>query len=188
LEPSLTVLLPVRNAESTLADSVHEILEIMSELTRRVEVLIIDDGSTDFTCEVAVELTSCYPQVRTIFNGNALGWESSVQNGLKRSNGDVVFLRDETAQLCAAEVRRLWRAAARREDVRLERHNAANRTIDAPHSPRRGASHKSSTSGCRLLDRRMTETHEGQDATTRPNYLNLQSGIALPDNQLLVNL
>ena len=47
MERSLSVLLPVRNVQSTLIDSVLELLEVLPELTSRFELIIIDDGSTD---------------------------------------------------------------------------------------------------------------------------------------------
>jgi hypothetical protein len=53
LNKSLTIVLPVHNAESRLRNNVHELLEIASELTAKFGVPIIDDGSTDATLEVA---------------------------------------------------------------------------------------------------------------------------------------
>ena len=46
---SLTVLLPVRDAQSTLAATVTQVLEMASDLSERFELLIIDDGSSDAT-------------------------------------------------------------------------------------------------------------------------------------------
>ena len=63
LNKSLTVVLPVYNGETRLRKSVHEILELASELTSKFGVLIIDDGSNDATYEVAEELAARYPQV-----------------------------------------------------------------------------------------------------------------------------
>src|SRR3954462_3394156 len=63
LNKSLTVVLPVHNGETRLRKSVHEVLELASELTSKFGVLIIDDGSNDATYEVAEELAARYPQV-----------------------------------------------------------------------------------------------------------------------------
>ena len=93
MERSLTVLLPVQDAQSTLADTVAEVLEIASDLTPRFELLIIDDGSTDATCEVAEELSRHYPQVRSVRHSSPLGREAAVRTGLLQSQGEVVFVR-----------------------------------------------------------------------------------------------
>jgi glycosyltransferase involved in cell wall biosynthesis len=95
VQRSLSVLLPVKDVQSTLNASVHEILDILSDSIERFELLIIDDGSTDATSEVAQELTSHYPQVRVVRHGTSLGREAALRTGLKKSQGELVVMRDE---------------------------------------------------------------------------------------------
>ena len=90
---SLTVLLPVRDAQSTLAATVAQVLEMASDLSERFELLIIDDGSSDATREVAFELSRSYPQIRTIHHNKPMGEEAALRTGLAQSRGDVVFVR-----------------------------------------------------------------------------------------------
>lgn len=91
----LSVLLPVKDAQATLADSVHEILDVAADSGDRFELLIIDDGSTDATSEVAHELTRHYPQVRVVRHGTPLGREAAIRTGLDRSQGEAVLLSDK---------------------------------------------------------------------------------------------
>ena len=109
MERSLSVLLPVRNIQSTLIDSVLELLEVLPELTARFELIIIDDGSTDATPEVAGDLAARYPQVQTAFHARPQGRAAAVRTGLGRSTGDVIFLRDEDCRLAADAIHKLWR-------------------------------------------------------------------------------
>jgi len=95
VQRSLSVLLPVKNAQSTLNSAVHEILDVMADSGDRFEVLIIDDGSTDATSEVAHELTRHYPQIRLIRHGTSRGREAAIHTGLERSQGEVVMLRND---------------------------------------------------------------------------------------------
>jgi hypothetical protein len=92
---SLSVLLPVKNAQSTLADTVHDILEVVSEVSEQVELLIIDDGSVDATSEVASELTRDYPQVRAFSQGHSLGREAAIRTALKKSTGSISLIYAE---------------------------------------------------------------------------------------------
>jgi len=94
VQRSLSVLLPVKDAQSTLNDSVAEILDVASDSGGRFEVLIIDDGSSDATNEVAHEITRHYPQVRLVRHEMPLGREAAIRTGLERSRGEVVVLRD----------------------------------------------------------------------------------------------
>ena len=65
-----------------------------SDLNERFELLIIDDGSSDATNEVAIELSRNYPQVRTLRNDKPMGDELALRAGLAQSRGDVVYVRD----------------------------------------------------------------------------------------------
>ncbi|MEI8373100.1 MAG: glycosyltransferase [Planctomycetota bacterium] len=93
LKRSLTVLLPVRDAQSTLVATVAQVLEMASDLNERFELLIIDDGSSDATSEVVHELSRYYPQIRTIRHSKPLGEEAALRTGFTQSRGDVVFVR-----------------------------------------------------------------------------------------------
>jgi glycosyltransferase involved in cell wall biosynthesis len=93
LNRPLTVLLPVRDAQSTLAATVTQVLDMASDLSERFELLIIDDGSSDSTTEVARELSRRYPQIRTLHYAKPLGEEAALRAGFAQSGGDVVFVR-----------------------------------------------------------------------------------------------
>ncbi len=99
MERSLTVLLPVRNVQSSLAASVQHLLEVVSEMCRQFELVIIDDGSTDATCEVAHELSRRYPQVRAFSHAKPQGHEAAIRAGLSLSQGQIVLIHDEQGGL-----------------------------------------------------------------------------------------
>ena len=64
MDLSLSIVLPVHNAQNTLACDVHLLLELLPDITPRFEILIVDDASSDHTEEIAHELSLQYPQVR----------------------------------------------------------------------------------------------------------------------------
>jgi len=99
----LSVLLPVRDAQATLAASVQEILDVAADCGDQFEVLIIDDGSTDATSEVAQELTRHYPQVRAVRHEAPLGREEAIRTGLTRSQGEMVVLSEENNAFCVIQ-------------------------------------------------------------------------------------
>jgi hypothetical protein len=176
LERSLTVLLPVHNVQSTLAATVPEILEVVSELTARFELVIIDDGSSDATSEVAWELTRCYPQVRFLSHGSPLGCEAAVRRGLRQSSGEIVVVRHQSAGSEVEEIRELWRAAKQQEPVGV-RHDDRDR-LQSTHFSARHAGHPR---GYQMIDRAAAEQTHCRSKPTRPNYLAKCQDSALPE-------
>ena len=108
LNDSLSVIIPVRDAEATLAADLGRLLEVLPDLTHRFEVVVVDDGSTDHTVEVARELAVEYPQLRLIRHAAQQGRDAAVQTGLLWAQGQTVFVQDEAAPASATDLLRLW--------------------------------------------------------------------------------
>lgn len=108
LEKTLTVVLPVHNAESRLRRNVGELLELASELTAKFGVLIIDDGSTDSTFEVAEELASRFPQVTVRRHRQSRGLGAALEYAKRRVRSDAVIIHDGVTPINANEMRGLW--------------------------------------------------------------------------------
>ncbi len=117
MERSLSALLPVCNAQSTLPEQVSEMLDILPELTRHFELVLIDDGSADATIEVADELAVVYPQLVIARHAVSAGRVAAIRTGLARSIGETIFLADAPCALALDEVRKLWQAIAEHELV-----------------------------------------------------------------------
>ena len=109
MESSLSVLFPVHNAQATLGADVHRMLEVLPDLTHRFDLLIIDDGSTDATFEVGHELTLRYPQVKLVRHARPQGLAEAIRNGLNRTSGEMILVRDAQGGLGIDELPRLWR-------------------------------------------------------------------------------
>lgn len=110
LERSLTVLLPVQNAQASLATTVHRLLDVLPELTHRFEVLIVDDGATETASETAHDLAKDFPQVRVVRQGGSSNREAAIRVGLERSQGDVVMLGEPDCETRIHDIVRLWSA------------------------------------------------------------------------------
>ena len=94
LQRSLSILLSVYNAESTLSNTVADVLDTAADLSERFELVIIDDGSVDATSEVVDELIYSYPQIKAVRHGKHLGQEAAIRTGLEHSSGEIVLLHD----------------------------------------------------------------------------------------------
>jgi len=108
LNTSLSVLIPVYNAQKSLELGVCEILELLPELSPRFELCILDDGSTDDTADVAHDLAARYPQIEVIRHPIRLGLAEAIQTGLDHTQGEVVLIGSEDYQLGPDDLRTLW--------------------------------------------------------------------------------
>jgi glycosyltransferase involved in cell wall biosynthesis len=108
LERSVSLLFPVHNAQHTLARNVSVVLDVLPDLTDRFEVLIIDDGSTDATEEVADDLARKYPQVNVVRHAEQRGLAESINMALERSVGEIVFVPDPEQDFEPEALSQLW--------------------------------------------------------------------------------
>ncbi len=162
MERSLTVLLPVHNAEATLAHTVHEVLEVVSELTSRIELVIVDDGSKDATSEVADELIRHYPQVRTARHGERLGRDAAIRTGLEQSKGEIILLREETGGIEIDRIAKLWRGTTE---------HLASAEVPEPKWAQAGDSQGGRRPGYRMFNRGSIDPQQGSTRPAEPNYL-----------------
>ncbi|HEV3342466.1 MAG TPA: glycosyltransferase [Pirellulales bacterium] len=107
---SLSALMPVCNAQSTLAPLVSQLLDVLSELTHRFEVLVIDNGSTDATAEVMADLAVLYPQVNRLVLPVRQERADVQRAALQNSSGEVVLYRGENCRTGFGGLGELWQA------------------------------------------------------------------------------
>ncbi len=106
-DQSLSVVLPVHNVQRALPRLVHQMLEIIPDVTSDFELLVVDDGSTDHTDEVARELAVRFPQVRVARHTERLGGEAVIKTGYQLSRGRVVIVQKENTAFGLADLRRV---------------------------------------------------------------------------------
>lgn len=110
MKPSLTIILPVHNAEATLRRSVLHTLDVAADMTPRFEVLVFDDGSTDDSYEVASELAAEFPQVRVGRHSRRRGMGPMLRNARRRASGELVIVHDGVSGVNAEELSAVLRA------------------------------------------------------------------------------
>lgn len=108
MTPTLTVVLPVHNAEASLGRNVRDVLELAGELTAGFQILIVDDGSTDETFLTAVELSRQYPQIDVVRHATRRGLGPTLRWVRTRVDSDVVVVHDGVSPIDANEIRQLW--------------------------------------------------------------------------------
>ena len=105
----LSIIIPVYNASSYLRPCLDSVL---GQSLREIEVICVDDGSTDEGPAVLGEYAARDSRVRVIRQRNA-GAGASRNAGLERANGEYVLFLDADDMLLEDSLEELWRQAHR---------------------------------------------------------------------------
>ena len=102
---SLSVVIPVYNESGTLMEVVRNVIS----LTGLLEVIIVDDCSTDGTSDVIRQLSEMYPQVRSQRQKKNGGKTAALKTGFAMTTGDVVIVQDADLEYEPSEIPELIR-------------------------------------------------------------------------------
>jgi len=95
-QPKVSVLIPARNEEKVIG----RILQRMTELTypkEKLEVIVVDDASTDLTSEIAEEFSKKYKYIKLVHRKPEVGGKgkpAALNHGLKYVTGEIVYCFD----------------------------------------------------------------------------------------------
>ncbi len=96
--PSISCVIPACNEAASLTVLIPQILNILTALSQKVEIIVVDDGSSDNTFTVMQGLCAFYPQVLCIQLSRNFGKELALMAGIDAAKGDVVVLMDGDGQ------------------------------------------------------------------------------------------
>lgn len=84
----LSVMFPALNEDRNLRAAVTSVIAVARDLGIDLDVIIVNDGSTDGTAAVIEELEGEFPFVRSITHARNLGIGESFRNALAAARGD----------------------------------------------------------------------------------------------------
>jgi len=91
----ITIFFPVYNDEWTVRTVTEKALQVLSSITDRYEVLIIDDGSPDHSGQIADELARQQPEyVRVIHHARNLGYGAAIKAGFRNARYEWICQTD----------------------------------------------------------------------------------------------
>ena len=96
----LSVVVPVYNEAATLGEVVRKLLNVPCLL----EIIIVDDCSTDGTGQLAQQLAESHPQVRVVRHERNAGKTAALRTGFALTSGEVVIVQDADLEYDPAEI------------------------------------------------------------------------------------
>ena len=95
---SISVFFPCYNEQENVGRTVEKALEVMQKLNADFEVIIVDDGSSDSTGQIADEISGRDGWVKVVHHDVNLGYGAALQSGFKAATKELVFYTDGDGQ------------------------------------------------------------------------------------------
>lgn len=133
LRPSITAFFPAYNDAGTIGSMVIRVINTLETLTDDYEVIVVENGSTDYTVEVLESLAAVYPRLRVLTHRKPLGYGGALRVGFASATKDLIFYTDGDAQYDPAELDRLLPALHEQVDIvngwKIDRNDPLHRIL-----------------------------------------------------------
>lgn len=105
--PSLSIVLPAYNEEENVASAVEEVSTAAQQLGMDYEIILVNDGSTDRTGEIARGLEERIPSFRLVEHHPNRGYGGSLKAGFAAATQDLIAFTHPDKQFVFGEITRL---------------------------------------------------------------------------------
>ena len=104
----LSVIMPVYNERYLVGESIRRVLAVRSPLISRLDLIVVDDGSTDGTRELLREIAAAHrDRITYVEHAQNGGKGAAVRTGLAHANGSVTVIQDADLEYNPRDLARL---------------------------------------------------------------------------------
>jgi glycosyltransferase involved in cell wall biosynthesis len=101
---NISVFFPCHNEQDNVERVTRQALDVLKDVSTDFEVIIVNDGSTDRTAEIADRLARENPNVKVIHHQVNHGYGAALQSGFHAAAKDWVFYTDGDGQFDIKEL------------------------------------------------------------------------------------
>ena len=103
MNPFLSIVIPAYNEENRLPETLEQVFAYLKKQPFTSDVLVVENGSSDRTFEVARKFAEQHANLHVIQNGQR-GKGLAIQRGVNEAKGEYVFLCDADLSMPVEEI------------------------------------------------------------------------------------
>lgn len=120
-KPHITIISPVYKAAKIISKLVNEIQKVMLEIDQPYEIILVDDRSPDNSWEIMKQLSSEFPEVKSVRLSRNFGQHPAIIAGLSLAKGEWIIVMDCDLQDQPKEIKKLYKKTIEGYDIVLAR-------------------------------------------------------------------
>jgi polyisoprenyl-phosphate glycosyltransferase len=94
----LSVVVPCFNEHEVIGITYRQLIDVLGGRKFRLQIIFVDDGSTDQTPHLAVDLANRDPRVAVVMLSRNFGHQAAISAGLANADGDAIAVMDADLQ------------------------------------------------------------------------------------------
>jgi dolichyl-phosphate beta-glucosyltransferase len=118
-EPALSVVVPAYNETARLEPTLRRLIEYLAAAEPAYEILVVDDGSSDGTTELARRIAADDPRLRVLVHAKNRGKGAAVRTGMLAARGQEILFSDADLATPIEELGKLRAALAAGHDLAI---------------------------------------------------------------------
>jgi glycosyltransferase involved in cell wall biosynthesis len=116
-EASLSVVLLCFNDAATIGNCVQQAFEVLGPAAKDLEVIVVEDGSSDQSKQVLRSLTGPYPSLKVVYHSRNMGYGASLADGILAATKKYVLCVDGDSQFDLKDAANLFDIADGRYQI-----------------------------------------------------------------------
>lgn len=114
---SLSIVIPAYNSAQILPDLLHQLVTILPSIADEYEIIVVNDGSSDNTWEVILDLSGTCPNLRGLTMMRNYGQHNALLCGIRAARFSVIVTMDDDLQHPPEEIPKLLQKLAEGDEV-----------------------------------------------------------------------
>jgi glycosyltransferase involved in cell wall biosynthesis len=103
----ISAVIPVFNEEQNLPILVPQVIQVLNQIGKRYEIVLVDDGSKDQSRRILQEMAVGHPQMRILVFRENCGLSAALVAGIREARGAIIATLDADLQNDPADIPKL---------------------------------------------------------------------------------